>query len=311
MRIVFWGTPPSAVPYLDVIAEAYDLVAVVTQPDRPRGRGRKITLSPVKEVARQRDVPVFQPQSLDCAEFQQQLAGVCPEVFVVVAYGRILPQQVIQVPTKAAINVHYSLLPKLRGAAPVQHALLQGLTETGVTVQYISKELDAGDIILQQSVDIEPDDRTPELTARLTELGTKLLAKALDLIEVDSAPRIAQNANQATHAPVLSREDGIVDWCQPASQIVNQVRSCWPWPGATCYVGQQRLKLAKAQVVSAENCQEGNCGSIVEILTQQGPVVKAGQDGVLIEEVQPAGRRIMSALAYLRGARLRIGDRLQ
>lgn len=311
MRIVFWGTPTSAVPYLDIIAEAHQLVAVVTQPDRPRGRGRKITSSPVKEAAQQRDVPVFQPQSLDTVEFQQQLAGVSAEVFVVVAYGRILPQQVIQLPTKAAINVHYSLLPQLRGAAPVQHALLQDLTETGVTVQYISKELDAGDIILQQNVDIEPDDRTPELTARLTELGTKLLAEALDLIEGDNAPRIAQNENQVTYAPALSREDGIINWCQPASQIVNQVRACWPWPGAICYVGQQRLKLAKAQIVSAENYQEGNCGSIVEILTEQGLVVKAGQDGVLIEEVQPAGHRIMSAPAYLRGARLQIGDRLQ
>ncbi len=311
VRTVFWGTPTSAVPYLDLLNEAHKVVAVVTQPDRPRGRGRKIIPSAVKKTARQRDVPVFQPPSLDDAEFHQQIAEVNAEVFVVVAYGQILPRQVIEMPTKAALNVHYSLLPRLRGAAPVQRALLEDLTETGITVQYISEKLDAGDIIVQQSVAIEPDDRTPELMARLTEPGTQLLAQALDLIESDSAPRIAQNENEATYAPPLTKEDGIIDWRQPARHIVNQVRACWPWPGAVCYVGQQRLKIAKARIVSAKNHEEGNSGSIVEIPDERGLVVRAGQGAVLIEEVQPAGRRIMSAAAYVRGARLQIGDRLQ
>ncbi len=311
VRTVFWGTPTSAVPYLDLLNEAHKVVAMVTQPDRPRGRGRKIIPSAVKKTARQRDVPVFQPPSLDDAEFHQQIAEVNAEVFVVVAYGQILPRQVIEIPTKAALNVHYSLLPRLRGAAPVQRALLEDLTETGITVQYISEKLDAGDIIVQQSVAIEPDDRTPELMARLTEPGTQLLAKALHLIESDSAPRIAQSENEATYAPPLTKEDGIIDWRQPARHIVNQVRACWPWPGAVCYVGQQRLKIAKARIVSAENHREGSSGSIVEIPDERGLVVRAGQDTVLIEEVQPAGRRIMSAAAYVRGARLQIGDRLQ
>ena len=311
MRIVFWGTPASAVPYLDVIAAAHQLVAVVTQPDRPRGRGRKVKPSPVKQAGQEAGVAILQPESVKDTQFRAQLAEFSADVFVVVAYGQILPQQVIEMPAKAAINVHYSLLPKLRGAAPVQHALLQGLTETGGTVQYISEQLDAGDTICQQSLAIDRDDNGATLTARLTEVGTELLAEALALIETDGAPRIVQDNNEATHAPPLSKEDGIIDWCQPAQQIVNQVRACWPWPGAVCQADNQKLKIARAQVILAQEHREGDCGSIVEIVPQQGLVVRAGQDAVLIEEVQPAGRRIMSAPAYLRGAHLQIGDRLQ
>ena len=310
MRIVFWGTPASAVPYLDVIAAAHQLVAVVTQPDRQRGRGRKVKPSPVKQAGQESGVAILQPESVKDTQFLAQLAELSADVFVVVAYGQILPQQVIEMPAKAAINVHYSLLPKLRGAAPVQHALLQGLTETGVTVQYISEQLDAGDIICQQSLAIDQDDNAATLTARLTEVGTELLAEALDLIETDGAPRIVQDDNEATQAPLLSKEDGIIDWRQPAQQIVNQVRACWPWPGAVCQADNQKLKITQARVVAAQKHREGDCGSIVEIVPQQGLVVRAGQDAVLVQEVQPAGRRIMSAPAYLRGAHLQIGDRL-
>ena len=311
MRVVFWGTPASVVPYLDVIAEAHQLVGVVTQPDRPRGRGRKIKSSPVKQAAGERGVPVLQPESVKDTQFRAQLVELSADVFAVAAYGQILPRGVIQIPAKAAINVHYSLLPKLRGAAPVQHALLQGLTETGVSVQYISEELEAGDIIRQQGLVIEPDDDAATLTVRLTKLGTNLLGEALDLIEAGSAPRIAQDEGEATYAPALSREDGIIDWCQPAPQIVNQVRGCWPWPGAVCQAQERRLKIAKAAVVPAETYTEGECGVIVEILPEQGLVVRAAEQAVLIKEVQPAGRRIMSAPEYLRGAHVQIGDRLQ
>jgi len=256
-------------------------------------------------------VPVFQPESVGSSEFLEQLGQLEADTFVVVAYGRILPEQVIQMPAKAAINVHYSLLPKLRGAAPVQHALLEGLTKTGVTVQYISKELDAGDIIVQRSLVIHQQDNAATLTARLTELGIELLAEALSLIEAGNAPRICQDDDQATQAPALSKEDGIIDWCRPAQSIVNQIRACWPWPGAVCQVQGQRIKIRQANVVAAENRQEGNCGIIAKILPNQGWVVTAGQDAVLVKEVQPEGRRVMSAPDYLRGAHLQQGEKIQ
>ena len=311
MRVVFWGTPALAVPYVQHIDETQHLVAVVTQPDRPRGRGQRITPSPVKEAAQQREVALLQLRSLASTEFQDQLAELSPEVFVVVAYGRILPVPVIQIPSKAAINVHYSLLPKLRGAAPVQHALGQGLTKTGITVQYISAQLDGGDIIVQQSLAVEPADNTAMLTARLTVLGVELLTQALDLIEAGSVPRIAQDENEATYAPALSKEDGIIDWSRPGREIVNQVRACWPWPGAVCQVKGQRLKITKAAVVPAQDYGAGEEGTIVEIRPQEGLVVVTAQDAVLIKEVQPAGRKVTPAPAYLRGAHLQIGDRLQ
>lgn len=311
MRIVFWGTPALTVPYLECIDETHQLVAVVTQPDRRRGRGPKVSPSAAKQAAEARAGIVLQPESLQEPEFLRQLAEANAQVFVVVAYGRILPGPIIQMPTEAAINVHYSLLPQLRGAAPVQHALLQGLTETGVTVQYISEELDAGDVIGQQSLSIEPDDNTATLTARLTELGVGLLDEALDLLEAGRVPRTAQDENQATWAPRLSKEDGMIDWSRPAREIVNQVRACWPWPGAVCEASGEKLKISRAAVVSAENYRTGGCGIIVEIRPKQGLVVITSQDAVLIKEVQPAGRRIMPASAYLSGAHLPVGDRLR
>ncbi len=311
MKVVFWGTPAGAARYLPLIDRSHQLVGVVTQPDRPRGRGRKLQPSPVKVAAQELEVPVFQPESVGSSQFIEQLAQLEADTFVVVAYGRILPEQVIQMPAKAAINVHYSLLPKLRGAAPVQHALLQGLTTTGVTVQYISRELDTGDIIAQGSLAIHQQDNAVTLTERLTELGIELLAEALSLIEAGNAPRICQDHDQATLAPALSKEDGIIDWCQPAQSIVNQVQACWPWPGAVCQVQGRRIRISQAIIVDAEDRQEGNCGIIAKILPNQGWVVTAGQDAVLVVEVQPEGRRVMSAPDYLRGAHLQQGEKMQ
>ena len=312
MRVVFWGTPRLAAQYLSPLADRQELVGVVTQPDRPNGRSRAPSAPPVKQEAIRLGCPVLQPEDLLDCDFQGQLRQLAADVFAVVAYGRILPPSIIEMPGQAAVNVHYSLLPQLRGAAPVQHALMQGLTETGVTVQYMSEELDAGDIILQQSISIEPADDTGILTQRLTEVGIPLLLEALELIawggQVTARP---QDHAAATYAPLLTREDGIIDWCRPARDIVNQIRACYPWPGSICSLGDRRIKITNARPVAQADFEEGDCGQITEIRPEDGFVVQAKPGGVLVTQLQPAGRQEMSAADFLRGARLGKGAQFE
>ncbi len=311
MRVVFWGTPRLAAQYLSPLADRQELVGVVTQPDRPKGRSREPSAPPVKQEAVKLSCPVLQPEDLLDCDFQGQLRQLAADVLVVVAYGRILPPSVIEMPDQAAVNVHYSLLPQLRGAAPVQHALMQDLTETGVTVQYIGEELDAGDIVLQQSIPIEPGDNTATLTQRLTEVGIRLLLKALELIACGQVTARPQDHAAATYAPLLTNEDGIIDWCQPAGDIVNQIRACYPWPGSICSLGGRRIKITNARLVAQADFEEGDCGQITEIRLEDGFVVQAMPDGVLVTQLQPAGRQQMSAADFLRGARLDKGARFE
>ncbi len=311
MRVVFWGTPRAAAQYLAPVAGHHELVGVVTQPDRPKGRSREPAPPPVKQEAARLGLPVLQPEDLSDYSFQQQLRRLSAHVFVVVAYGRILPPSIIEMPERAALNVHYSLLPQLRGAAPVQHALMQGLTETGVTVQYISEELDAGDIILQQSITIDPDDNAATLTQRLTDIGIPLLQQALELIAGGQVAARPQDHAAATYAPLLTKEDGIIDWCRPARDIVNQIRACYQWPGAVCRLGDRRINITKAKLVAQGDFEEGDCGQITEVRPEDGFVVQARPDGVLVTRLQPAGRQEMSAADFLRGARLNKGARFE
>ncbi len=311
MRVVFWGTPGLAAQYLSPLADRQELVGVVTQPDRPKGRSREPSAPPVKREAVKFGCLVLQPEDLLDRDFQGQLRELSPDVFAVVAYGCILPPSVIEMPAQAAVNVHYSLLPQLRGAAPVQHALMQGLTETGVTVQYVAEQLDAGDIILQQSITIEPGDNTAILTQRLTEIGVPLLLEVLELIVCSRVTARSQDHTAATYAPLLTREDGIIDWCRPARDIVNQIRACYPWPGSVCWLGDRQIKITSANAIAQADFEEGDCGQIVEIRQQEGFVVQAKPGEVLITRLQPAGRQEMSAVDFLRGARLSKGARFE
>jgi len=311
VRVVLWGTPRLAAQYLPPLADRQELVGVVTQPDRPKGRSREPSAPPVKQEAVRLGCPVLQPEDLlDCG-FQEQLRKLDADVFVVVAYGCLLPPSIIEMPDHAAVNVHYSLLPQLRGAAPVHHALMKGLTETGVTVQYIVEELDAGDIVLQQSIPIEPGDNTGTLTQHLTEVGIPLVLEALELIACGQVTARPQDHAAATYAPLLTKEDGIIDWCRPAGDIVNQIRACCPWPGSVCSLGDRRIKITNARPVAQGGFEEGDCGQIVEIRQQEGFVVQARPDGVLVTQLQPAGRQQMSAADFLRGARLNKGARFE
>ncbi len=310
MRIAFFGTPPPAVKYLGALADAgHDVVAVVTQPDRPAGRGRELRPSAVKRAAEELGLRVMAPESAAAAEFIEALGALAPELGVVVAYGQILRPALLELPPLGFVNVHYSLLPELRGAAPVYGALLKGLERTGVTVQFMAEELDAGDIILQREVEIAEDDNRGTLTERLTAVGTELLLEAVDLIGAGSAHRVPQDPSRASYMGRVSPDDCRICWERDAEQIRNGVRACTPWPGAWCRLGDTRVKVQELKRVQIPLTQEGTPGEIVELPSNAGLVVMAGHGAVEICRLQPAGKRPMSGEEFLRGARLQVGDR--
>ena len=312
MRIALFGTPAIAVGYLEAIqAAGHEVVAVITQPDRPAGRGRKVRASPVKEAALTRGLTVLQPESAAAPEFISQVAELEPDVGVVVAYGQILRTPLLKAPSVAFVNVHYSLLPLHRGAAPVYASLRAGDARTGVTIQHVAEELDAGDIILQRAVDIRENDNRGTLTDRLTELGLDLVEEALDLLAAGDAPRSPQDHSRATYAHRVHSDDCRVLWSATASEIHNQVRACTPWPGAWCLAGDRRLKVLQVSPVQNSLREGGKSGEIVEIGEERGPVVRTGSGGLVVERVQPAGKRPMPTTEFLRGARLQVGDCLE
>jgi len=311
MRVVFFGTPELAVPYLDAICAAgHEVLAVVTQPDRPAGRGRRLRPSPVKQAARQRGLRVLEPQKASDRQFIAGIRQLAPDLGVVVAYGQILRPALLQTASLGFVNVHYSLLPEFRGAAPVYAALRAGLTETGVTVQYMAEQLDAGDIILQRVVPILDDDDQGTLTARLTAVGVELLVQALELLAEGRAPRVPQEHARATMVGRIEPEDCRIDWTWSAAEIRNLVRACTPWPGAWCMWSGRRLRVERVAVVQNDLKHGGEPGEVVEIDRRWGPVICTGAGYLVIEQLRPEGRRSMTGAEFLRGAHMQVGDRL-
>jgi methionyl-tRNA formyltransferase len=311
LRIAFFGTPDLAVPYLHaLIAAGHDVRAVVTQPDRPAGRGRAVQPCAVKCAAQRLGLPLLQPESCRDESLHRALRESGAETGVVVAYGNLLPCEVLDCPERGCVNVHYSLLPKLRGAAPVQRALMAGMAETGVTVQWMSPELDAGEIIRAEAVAIDPDDDTATLFARLNGVGPGLLLHALALVARGEAPRTPQDEAQVTWAPELSKDDCHIDWTASAEQIRNVVRACAPRPGAFTVRGGRRLKVLNAEVVAGVAPGEGGQpGTLAETTHDGHPVVHAGSGAVVLSEVQPEGKQPMSGEEFARGARFLPGER--
>lgn len=310
MRIVFWGTPEFACEYIRALrSQGHDLMAVVCQPDRPRGRGRKMAPPPTKLAARECGLPALQPENPNNAEFVAELRKLQADVFVVVAYGRILGTEVLNVPPKGCINVHYSLLPKYRGAAPVNHAIIHGEKVTGVSVIFMSERMDAGDIILQRQVPIAPYETAGELTVKLTAEGVTALSEALELLAEGKAPRIPQDEAAATYAPALTKADGAIDWALPAERLVDFVRGLNPWPVAYAVFRGERLRILEARADKSFSGREGSIGEVVELDFGRGIAVQTG-DGVLrLIRVQPPGKRPMSSGAFARGRRIDIGER--
>ena len=299
MRIVFMGTPDFAVPSLNqLIQDGHEIVGVYTQPDKPKNRGMKLTPPPVKVVALEHDLPVFQPKTLKDEAVQQELAALAPELIVVAAYGKLLPKAVLELPEKGCINVHSSLLPKYRGAAPINWAMLNGDTETGVSIMYMAEELDAGDVILTAKTPIDPEEDLPSLWDRLAKVGAEALAEALPLLAAGTAPRTPQDSTQATFAPMLSRELSPIDWTKPMAAIRNQVRGLIPWPCATAELAGQRFKIYKTAVGTATDKTPGTLLSA----GKKGIEVACGDGQSLwITELQAEGGKRMSAAAYLLG----------
>ena len=298
MRLVFMGTPEFAVPSLEAVLAVSDVAAVVTRPDAPQGRGRRVTPPPVAAVAAQYGLEVLQPPSLRAPEPLSRLRELRPDLVVVVAFGRIVPPEVLAVAPMGGINLHPSLLPRYRGAAPIPRAIAAGDAETGVTVIHLTQDLDAGDIILQRAVPIRPDDATATLEPRLARCGAALLVETLGLLEAGRAPRRPQDPAGVTIAPKLSREESRLRWTDPAVTLANLVRALDPWPVAYTEVAGAPLKIWRAAAL-AEGGREAP-GTVVRA-GDEGLVVATGAGRLLILEVQPSSGRRMTAAEYLRG----------
>ncbi len=306
MRVVFMGSPEFALPTLSALAQspAHEVLAVFTQPDRPAGRGKKLTGPPVKGLAVELGLPVLQPQKVRSDEAFAQLQELAGDVIVVVGYGQIIPQRIIDLPEYGCVNVHSSLLPKYRGAAPVNWAIVRGETETGVCTMKIVKKLDAGDVLLCRKTPIGPDETASELSARLAPMGAELLMATLSGLEAGEITPQPQDESQMTYAPLMKREDAAIDWSLPATEIHNRVRGFDPWPGAfTAYRGK-RLQIRRTRLTDAQ----GEPGKILAV--SDGLTIACGEGAILATELQPEGKPRMAAAAFINGYRPQVGDRL-
>src|SRR5580658_1476211 len=300
MRVVFLGTPSFAVPTLEaLVAARHDVICVVTQPDRPCGRGRQLAASPVKDAALRSGLTVYQPERIRRPDAIAVLAGLRPDAMVVVGYGQIIPQPAIDIPPYGIINVHASLLPKYRGAGPVQRAIANGETRSGVTTMRIDAGLDTGDMLLKTETEIAPEETAVELGARLATMGAGLLIETL--ADIDTIVPQEQDSAQATYAPLLKKEDGLVDWRQPAQAIHNRVRGFQPWPGAYTRFRGQQLHIWKSRAAPGEP------GALGRLLLHPLRAV-CGEGALELIEVQLEGRKRISADDFANGQRIGSGD---
>ena len=304
MRVVFMGTPDiAAVCLKKILSDGFDVVGVYTQPDRPKNRGMKLAFSPVKEVALENGLPVFQPENFREDETVEQLKALQPDVVAVVAYGRILPQRVLDIPSKGCINIHASLLPAYRGSAPYQWAVLDGLKETGVTAMYLCREMDAGDMIDTAKTEIGADETAGELLERLAVLGADLLSQTLIKIENGTVTAVPQDHSIATYAPMLDKSMCPIDWNKTAYQVHAHVRGMNPWPVATTEIGGNRFKIYQTAIV--DNATAAAPGTILG-LTKTGLQIACGEGAVEIRILQAEGGKRMAAPDYFRGHPLEI-----
>src|SRR5687768_9179757 len=308
MRIVFMGTPQAAVPTLRrCVEDGHEIVGVWTQPDRPSGRGKRVSHSPVKEFALAHSLAVYQPQRIKNDEAKQLFASHDADVAVVVAYGRILPEEFLRTPARGCINVHFSLLPRYRGAAPANWAIINGDKQTGVTTMFIEPTLDTGPILLQRATEIGGTETAPELMLRLSEIGAESLSETL--ANLDNITPKPQDDSEATFAPILNKEDGLIDWTMQARTIEYRIRGLQPWPNAYTSCNARGLTIWRAEPLASANPQ-----------AEPGEVVSAHGDDLIVQcgdgtalrllELQPESRKRMSGREFLAGKQLKVGDRL-
>lgn len=310
MRVLFWGTPEfAAAPLRALLGEGFEVIGVVTQPDKPQGRSRKMTPPPVKEIALEEKLPCFQPVNAKDPEFLDTVTAMQPDISIVVAYGHILPKRVIDLPKLGTLNIHASLLPLLRGAAPIQAALRQGMRQTGISIMRMVPALDAGPVILTAAIPILADETYGELQNRLSELGALTLIEALALISMGVAEETPQDDSLATYSPKVTRDDARVDWTLSIDEVGRIVRAYDPKPGAFTTLNGTDIKLFGARAVSEKSLQGVEPGEPGEVIgVQEGIIVSCGDGPICIRDVQPSGRTRMRSSEWARGRGISVGD---
>jgi methionyl-tRNA formyltransferase len=309
MRIVFMGTPEFALPCLELLLKSkHQVVGVVTQPDKPKGRGLKLSASPVKEFAEKMKIKVLTPVDLKSEEFYQELSELMPDLIAVVAF-RILPERIFSLPPKGTINLHASLLPKYRGAAPINWAIIKGEKKTGVTTFFIQKKVDTGSIILQREVEISPEESSGELSAKLSQIGAEVLLKTIDLIEKGEVKSCPQDNSVASLAPKITDELCKIDWSKSAEEINNLIRGLSPKPGAFTFFRGKVLKIYKAEIVSEQDVSTES-GRIIKSDKSTGIQIQTGKGVLKLKELQIEGKKKITGDEFLRGYRIKAEEKL-
>lgn len=304
MKIVYMGTPRFAVPPLEALIEAgHEIAAVVTRTDKPAGRGKILTAPPVKETAVRAGLPVQQPKRVRDPEFIESLRRLAPDAVVVAAYGQILPKEILVLPKFGCINIHASLLPKYRGAAPINWAIIRRESETGITIMRMDEGMDTGDILLQERMPIDRRDTAGTLTEKMSRLGAALIARTLPLIEQGKLRPVRQNSAEATTAPILKKEEGLIDWSLPAAEIEARVRGFSPWPGAYTFLDGVLIKILEASATAGQ----GTTGVLVS--REERLEVGTGRGLLRVLTIQPAGKKPMTDRDFLRGHRTIAGKK--
>ena len=309
MRVIFMGTPDFAVPSLEALLTKHEVVLVVTQPDKPKGRGKKMVPTPVKACALEHGIPVLQPEKVKEPEFVEQLRSYEPDLIAVTAFGQILSEPILEMPKYGCINVHGSLLPKYRGAAPMQWSIIDGEKVTGITTMYMAKGLDSGDMLLKAEVEITDEDTFATIHDKMAVTGANLLLDTLDQLEAGTLERIPQDHDAATYAPMITKETGHIDWSKNRQDIINLIRGLNPVPAAYTIYEEEVLKIFGASLSDVQADSAAN-GEIVAVV-KKGFVVKCGDGCLLITEVQARGGKRMMSDAYLRGHAMKEGILLQ
>jgi methionyl-tRNA formyltransferase len=308
MKIVYMGTPEFAVPPLESLHDAgYDVALVLTQPDKSRDRGKKVKPTPIKIKAQELGIPVIQPEVVkDNPDLIQRLNDIKPDLIVVVAYGRILPAEILDIPRLGCINIHASLLPKFRGAAPIQRAILSGDESTGVTLMYLSEGMDEGDIIASVSTPIY-NKTAGDLFQELSLLGARLLIETLPEIEAGTAPRIKQDPSLASYTKTITKAEGKIDFCRTSVEIERQIRAMNPWPGAYTYYKEKQVKLIDSMVLSDNKASNENIPGKIVAVDKTGITVMTGNGLILIKRLQMPGKREMDVADFIKGNKIEIG----
>lgn len=309
MKIIFMGTPDFAVPSLEMlINEGYEVLAAVTQPDKPKGRGNKLAAPPVKELAVKHNINILQPEKIKTPEFIEQIRALGPDLLITAAYGKILSKALLDVPALGCINVHGSLLPAYRGAAPIQWAVIKGETRTGITTMFTDAGIDTGDMLLKSELEIGPDMTVGELHDKMAVLGAQVLKATLEELKNGTLKRTPQDDSVSSYAPMMSKELGLIDWNKTAGQIHNLVRGTDPWPGAYTFLKGDRMRVWKTKLTH-EKGSGHNQGKIIKI-DSEGILVECSDDCILIKEIQFDSSKRMSVSDYIRGHQIDTGEKL-